>query len=442
MHIHRVGRRTTFRSCEPLITAWLLLPLLILIWETHAFVWQNPLGLRTPRHRPGPAVRIPFIGQFPRAVRGDTDHVHGHYTITYSPNFNRHLVSYEIRNGTRSKKVAVRSFLWLDEALEAYPNAKLEPLDPPPTLSSLQEGTNKALQLSRIVAGAGVNESSVYYNDGPNTNDVQRGSPALNPNNNGGAYLYRFLQKFYATLPTISPAQIHRGVMDKFPKLAFYDAQWVHERLFFLLSPLPPDDAFDNLKAVSTDGTRRRKAGNGTNASSCFDDFPVLFHKYGYGVGLSKVQLAQALQSLPQYWLPMYLGDALASTRKPQDVVPYILYNLNSHPTAFKEATEDLDHLLTGTAWGDMASIAHAKSSLGLTEHQCLVLLHAFPTLRTCDTEPNWEFFQRGPVRPVLMEESLAYLRLRLQLDPVQIFGLIKVNGWIKDDYALRNTKL
>ena len=53
-------------------------------------------------------------------------------------------------------------------------------------------------------------------------------------------------------------------------------------------------------------------------------------------------------------------------------------------------------------------------------------MLHALPSLRTCDVEPNWEILLHGPVRPQLKQDSLAYLRLRLQLDPGQVLCLIK----------------
>lgn len=421
--------------------------------------WQSPRGSIRSENRRGiqlPSSRLLAQNRVLKQKSGlSRDEGHRYYTITYSPNFNRHLVSWEFKDGSGASgtKTAVQSFLWLDEALKVYPNATLETMDlPPPFLSNQEQPTEASLLLSRIVAGAGVNESSVYYNDGRSSSDLKPGSLALK--NNGGSYLYRFLAKLYSAEPSVSPAEIHRGVMDRFPRIAFYDAAVVHERLFFLLSPLPPRDTLDNVIRTECQLTKRSKppvdiAGNAT-AASC-DDFHLLFHKCGYGAGLSKFQLAQALQSLPQYWLPIYLGDALASTRKPQDVLPYIFYDLNSNPDAFRDATKDLDHLLTGTAWSDVASLAHAKSSLKLTGDQCRMLLHAFPTLRTSDTEPNWELFQRGPVRPMLIEESLAYLRIRLQLDPVQVTGLIKthtrlssytVNGRLKPILDALQTKL
>lgn len=421
--------------------------------------WQSPPEWTRAVNRRGSQLPDSSLLAQKRVLKKESgfsgDEEHRHYTITYSPNFNRHLVSCEFKEGSGAsgKKTAVRSFLWLDEALRVYPNATLETMDLPPPFPSTQEQPTAAkLLLSRIVAGAGVNESSVYYDDGRTSRDLKPGSLALK--NNGGSYLYRFLAKLYSAEPSVSPAEIHRGVMDRFPRIAFYDAALVHERLFFLLSPLPPRDILDKVIRTKNQPTKRSKlpvdvAGNAT-AAFC-DDFHLLFHKNGYGAGLSKFQLAQALQSLPQYWLPIYLGDALASTRKPQDVLPYIFYDFSSNPDAFRDATKDLDHLLTGTAWADVASLAHAKSSLKLTSDQCRMLLYAFPTLRTSDTEPNWELFQRGPVRPMLMEESLVYLRIRLQLDPVQITCLIKthtrlssytVNGSLKPILDALQSKL
>ena len=443
------------------------------------------------------------------------------YTIRYSPNFQRHIVSSTIETtNTNSKttvqktkkKTVIRSFEWLDEAREAYPTAILENLSlpPPPSLFQQQQQLGRSssghyennnnigdsssssssnhhsnnedesvLLFSRIVAGAGTDETSAYYNnyqDQQSTNndttiaksEIKSSSTTKlqqhsnnNSNNNGGSYLLKFLQKLYSALPTITPAEIHRGVLDKFPKLAFYDAALVHERLFFLLAPLPPDDVMAQIRTKATTsmmGTtttttrppQRKKAGRekkkvsapkdddnswsddmdeyNMNATRCCDDFPLLFYKYGYGAGLSQSQLVQALQPLPQFWLPVYLGDASVASKKPQDILPYVFYHLSSHPEALSDTNSQLDPLLTGTIQADVASLAHAISAVGLTWDQCRLLLLALPSLRTCEVEPNWEFYSRGPVRSTLMEGSLIYLRLRLQLDPMQVFALIKTH--------------
>ena len=105
-----------------------------------------------------------------------------------------------------------------------------------------------------------------------------------------------------------------------------------------------------------------------------------------------------------------------------------MFYHLSSHPEALSDTNSQLDPLLTAVLQADHASLAHAKSALGLTWDQCRLLLLALPTLRTCDIEPNWELHQRGPVRSELIEDSLIYLRLRLQLDPLQVFALVKTH--------------
>ena len=380
------------------------------------------------------------------------------YTISYSSNFQRHIVSSITKtvtaksNVTKVQKTVVRSFEWLDEAQKAYPTATLEYLSPPPPsflqqemVARSQSSEEQAVLFSRIVAGAGAEETSVYYNEKGNTSmdkNITTTTTSTNPNN-GGSYLLKFLQKLYSALPTITPAEIHRGVLDKFPKLALYDSALVHERLFFLLAPLPPGEVLAQLKlkttvagTTTTTTTRKLKAkqeesweDNGNaNVTSCYDDFPLLFYKYGYGAGLTQSQLVQALQTLPQFWLPVYLGDASVASKRPQDILPYVFYHLSSHPEALSDTNSQLDPLLTGVVQADVASLAHAKSALGLTWDQCRLLLLALPSLRTCEVEPNWEMYLRGPVRSTLIEDSLIFLRLRLQLDPLQVFALIKTH--------------
>ena len=378
------------------------------------------------------------------------------YTISYSPNFQRHIVSSITKtvtaksNVTKMQKTVVRSFEWLDEAQKAYPTATLEYLSPPPPSFLQQEmaaqsqtNEEEAVLFSRIVAGAGAEETSVYYKEKGSTyvdENTTTTTTTLSTNpNNGGSYLLKFLQKFYSALPTITPAEIHRGVLNKFPKLALYDSAFVHERLFFLLAPLPPGEVLAQLKqkstAAGTTTTRKAKEKQEdswedgcVNVTSCFDDFPLLFYKYGYGAGLTQSQLVQALQSLPQFWLPVYLGDACVASKRPQDILPYVIYHLSSHPEALSDTNSQLDPLLTGVVQADVASLAHAKSALGLTWDQCRLLLLALPSLRTCEVEPNWEMYLRGPVRSTLIEDSLIFLRLRLQLDPLQVFALIKTH--------------
>ncbi|CAB9513790.1 mitochondrial transcription termination [Seminavis robusta] len=375
------------------------------------------------------------------AVDGDEEV----YSIRYSPNFHRHIVSTATSSSSGKKRVVLESFEWLDEAQRKYPTASLEPMDlPPPPLTTMhtynesssshstrQHPSDEQIQLSEIVAGAGMHETTVYYRD--DTHNSSSSSTTVKANN-GGAYLLRFLQKLYTTWPTLNPAEIHRAVMDKFPRIAFYDAALVHERLFFLLSPLPPPNVC-----------------NATTTSSKDTDFPLLFYRYGYGAGWTPSQLAQALQTLPQFWLPLYLSDALASSRRPQDFLPYIFYHLNSQQQQSQQQQQQqqsqqqsqqqqsqpvstLHHppaldtdLSLGVTAADIASWAHAQSALGMTSAQCQFLLQAFPSLRTCDVQPGWDMLLQGPVRYQLHEDAMAYLRLRLQLlDPSHIVCLFK----------------
>lgn len=435
MHRHRHDGNT-WRS-------QLLFMLLSVLSFYSADAWQSPKLISTGM--------VPLYGTTkkttPQSTNTNTNTNTQRYTISYSPNFHRHIVSTisKNKNGTSVQKEVLRSFDWLDEAQRAYPTARLEPLDlpPPPRFVHGDQNETTTMMLSRIVAGAGVHEMSVYYEDKErNSQDTtasnnKRRTMTTTTQNNGGSYLLKFLQKLYSDLPTITAAEIHRGVMDKFPALAIYDAALVHERLFFLLAPLPPDDvlaqlvaktAANNIKKTKKKAKAEQDFWDGNNVTCCFGDFPTLFYKHGYGAGLTQGQLVQALQSLPQFWLPMYLDDASVSCKKPQDILPYLVYHLSSHPEALSDTNNQLDPLLTGVPTSDVASLVHAKSALGLSWGQCRFLLLALPTLRTCETQPSWDLFLRGPVRSTLIEESLTYLRLRLQLDPSQVLALVKTH--------------
>ena len=407
---------------------------LLLLLVPHAFGWllQPPQwrDTTTPCCQSRQIRSLSCLSARKKSQKVDTES----YTISYSPNFNRHLVTRESQNSTggttSSRKTVIKSFLWLDEAQRTFPEAKIELMDPPPPPFNK---TEEAELLNKVVAGAGINETFIYYLDDGNNSTTQS-----NHANNGGTYLLRFLQKLYSALPTITPAEIHRGVMNKFPRLAFYDAANIHERLFFLLAPLPPEELLSSLRVHPNNPLKKRrkkKTGDALSEgehdlSEFMDDFdfPVLFHQYGYGAGMRPSQLVQALQTLPQYWLAIYMSDSSGPMKRPQDYLPYIFYHLNAHPDTMNSVRNELDPLLQGVNPVDVASLAHAKVSLGLSWDQCRLLLYALPTLRSCDSEPNWELCNKGNIRNTFMEEALQYLRLRFQLDPPNILGLMKTH--------------
>eukprot|EP00957_Ditylum_brightwellii_P188384 14341381-Ditylum_brightwellii.AAC.1 len=140
----------------------------------------------------------------------------------------------------------------------------------------------------------------------------------------------------------------------------------------------------------------------------------------GYGAGLTLQQATEAIRAIPQL-LSMHHEDS----KKPS-----ILYFYQQLQVPYEEidaARNELSDYLIGTEAGDACTFAHLHNKLGISWYQMRLLLEAFPTLTCCDTDPGWELFDHGgPVRSVLKEDGLFYLRKRLQVGSREIFGMLK----------------
>lgn len=170
---------------------WLLFLCLCLTFlGLGVLAWQSPQGPWASKIRHFAGIKRLSSSRLFGTVNGDST-AYCRYSISYSPNFHRHIVHCEYRDGTNTTKTVVKSYLWLDEALNAYPNAALDAMDPPPPPSMQGQGEDMAI-LSKVVAGAGMNETSVYYRDDHEmlSHETRRKTAALNPNN-GGSYLLR-----------------------------------------------------------------------------------------------------------------------------------------------------------------------------------------------------------------------------------------------------------
>ena len=58
------------------------------------------------------------------------------------------------------------------------------------------------------------------------------------------------------------------------------------------------------------------------------------------------------------------------------------------------------------------------------------VILESIHTVTFCDRDPGWEMLldHRGPVRSVLVESTMHFLRKRLQVDNGDIYAMMKVS--------------
>ena len=284
--------------------------------------------------------------------------------LYYSPNFHRHVAIEKVGNATK----ILKSFLWLDEARLEYPQARLLPM---------------AYSSDTIpkIAGGGLKEDAAYTRSSTwlpiSKISVSR------------ELLYQYkavMEKLHAS----SVAVAGFSYLEQFPPL---DRHWIRERIMFMLSPLPDD-------------------------FSC-EDWPLLFSK-GFGAGLTVPRTIKAILALPQ----LLAVNPLDSTRRKPPMI-YFYQQLKMQTEQLNAALVYLENWLTGASPSDIATFAYLHS-LGVSWVQCRALLGAFSlSMISCDLDPNWELYNNGPVRKVLLEDSLLFLRMRLQLTPSEIFAMI-----------------
>jgi hypothetical protein len=286
--------------------------------------------------------------------------------IYYSPNFHRHVVC-ESQGNTSG---IVESFIWLDEAKWKYPKA--------PLLATASSAMS-------LVAGGGLEEDHAYNG----TRGANQLCSKLSPSQSSESTM----QKCESVVGSLS-SKLGSPFFSYFPES---DHHWVRERILFLLSPSPE--------------------------SPSQPDWPQTFSG-GYGAGLSQTQAISAILAL-RHLLSIHPPDA--SSKKPP--LLFFYQQLGIQFDMISEVREELGHWLFGACPADVATFSYLKS-LNISWDQCRILLGAFSSsLISCELDPGWELAGSGPVRGVLSEESLTYLRMRLQLSPSEVFAMIKTHS-------------
>ena len=303
------------------------------------------------------------------------------YTLQYSYNFRRHVV----RDG---KQRVVRSFLWLDEALESFPDARMLPLELlPPQLII----TNRTL----LVAGAGGFPD--YSSDNMRGEQTSYPPAAATVDDSNE-------QKIRIILETVLkwfPSQVQE-LVKQWPAIASYPPHELHERIEFLLAPVPNSTILD--KVNYTDDI----------------DWPLLFHNDHCGAGMSVAQVSHALQIVPQYVLRLPQLPSLQIGWEPQLLILY-----EQTPSVVLE----MAHSKLGDAW--LAGTTTVETALFAYLHwkgwewtQCRIILHACP----CLLQPALEVVGHEHGLRKLMPESLTYLHARLQLRPWHLQAMFKTH--------------
>jgi hypothetical protein len=320
------------------------------------------------------------------------------------------------------------SYEFLDTAVDAYPSAKL-------VQQGIQTFDNELIYLG-CFAGSGVTEQASYreflnvsteahssrvavaYDALMTLSKLAAEVPfaqnamALYLADNAGKlrflthspdtirYNYKGITRVLKNALGMDATYIREHILSKFPQLCIYDIGDIVERLRFFLSPLPPPPIT-----------------KGENL-----DWPLLASQ-GYGAGLTKQQLREALRGVPHI-LAMYYEDAVV---KPS--LGYYLHVLNAPFEMADTARIELKDYVDGSSISDIAHITYLKS-LGLSWDQLRIILAAFPTIVACDTHPSWEMLNRGVVRKRLVPETLHYFQTRLQLRPPQVKAMLIVSQY------------
>jgi hypothetical protein len=318
---------------------------------------------------------------------------HGDVCIHYSPSFQRHVA--------QCNSEVLKSFEFLDQAQEAYPDAVTVPL---------QNCSFVA------IAGGGLEESTAYATENDLNIPIHDSQveiliaampleksiaemikdTVLNSRWTGFTperIRYNF-QHFRSMLE--SKLQLGSAVMtvvNYFPQVLLYDCRQVEDRLNFLLAPLPPLLDHDDL------------------------DWPLLAFQ-GYGAGWSVNQVKQALQTVPHVVLSMYLEDTFSMR-------PSLLYLITALQVPYQSV--DRVRLELEDVGSDEYTFAYLHGTLGLTWKQLHVTIQAFPCLSVGNTEPTWEMLETN-VRTVLREDALHYLQRRLQVGPSIVEAMIKTH--------------
>jgi hypothetical protein len=262
----------------------------------------------------------------------------------------------------------VESFLWLDEAKWKYPKA--------PLLATASSAIS-------LVAGGGLEEDHAYNG----TRGFDQLCSKLSQSSEST------MQKCESVVGSLS-SKLGSPFFGYFPES---DHHWVRERILFLLSPSPE--------------------------SPSQPDWPQTFSG-GYGAGLSVTQAISAILPL-RHLLSIHPPDA--SSKKP----PLLFFHraLGMQFDLFGQVQVELDHWLHGACPADAATFSYLNS-LDISWDQCRILLGAFASsLISCELDAGWELLGNGPVRRVLSEESLTYLRMRLQLKPPEVFAMMKTHS-------------
>eukprot|EP00977_Amphora_coffeiformis_P020929 scaffold8647_cov183-Amphora_coffeaeformis.AAC.3 len=339
----------------------LLLPALISSFQEASFLplWR-------------PTLLSSRFGRTDRSSSADEDE----FTLEYSPNFRRHTVR---KNGN-----VVQSFAWLDEAVESFPTSVRLPVPKSVHGDEL------------LIAGGG--GTSMKENTYPISDLVKdrRESNEEEIHN----YLTSTLGWYKSQVESF---------LEDCPYVLVWPVEILHERIGFLLAPLPEDDVVAEVNATVI-------------------DWPVQFYVYNRGAGMSVGQVSHALSVMPSLLFRDLQTETLHSQVN-SEKLRRAKYLYEETPAVVLDLTRKQLDALYGASSTDCVSYSYLHWK-GWEFHQIRVVLQAFPGSVACSVEASWELFGRGtaPTRKILRPDALVYLQHRLQIGPSHLQAMLKTH--------------
>lgn len=355
--------------------------------------------------------------------------------IEYSINFRRHVVKEQrINDGTWN---IIESFLWLDEAIQKYPNGYISynQIDQYINLNNPNSHNNNYNNTTFfMIAGDAFHKNTAYYYN-HYLNDISNIDNFIYfNNNNNNNNITNFIEintnnvrNLLYDLLKLFPIQIDQ-LFIKCPSLCTYPYEILKERLLFFMAPLPNEIILQQVNL--TDDI----------------DWPKLFYPNDnsgvetirYGAGMSLSQVSHALQALPDLFILRYnafdIMDPNSHSTKQQSLIT--LYE-QTPPVVLQMTHTVLDLWLTGASGYEPVALAYLHW-IGWDWTQCRIMLHAFPCILQCQLEPCWELYNNerssstkkssSHVRKQLITDALLYLQMRLHLRPWHIHSMLRTH--------------
>lgn len=224
------------RLCD--MTRYLNLPLLIVSLNFGSFLFLRVQSFAFLRRQDNNNGRLQSSwGLFAEAQLATTKPSGSSLFLYYSPNFYRHVVcqkSTGTGSGTTETRV-IESFEWMDDAMTAYPEATVVPLRASIPLNG------------PVVVGGGVkgdqlyNASVVSVADSPGEECLDSASVVFSHDDMPASCRPETLESHDLVIEKLTE-RLGFSIYGRFPE---DDRQWVKERILFLLSPMPPNDALN-----------------------------------------------------------------------------------------------------------------------------------------------------------------------------------------------------